>query len=597
MTMGFVVLWFNKKNPLNIITACMFFCFALWTAGMLLTNDLQMGMDRAKTVFRVTSIGWLLFPAFMLSFAVIFAEKRSVYRSVYFPATLAIISALFVALYEYGLLMGPIRPEMFGWFETWQNNVWVYLFYLYYITACVLSLLLFFESASKSKHVYKKKTSVVLFATLSLCLLTGTINEIVMPRLNVIVDITNIFVLIWALGIFYALVKYRFMSITPKSITDDIIAQMAESLIILDDSFTVVFANRAAFAMSGYTEGELKNMPFANLAHSIGAPTGWMKQLLVEGLIKNSEMELRDKTGKSIPILLTASLITDEGDIKGSICIINDITERKVYEQKLKNDIEKMKELDRLKDDFLSIVSHELRTPITAIRGYLSFFLNGAFGAMSPEQKDVMERVRSNTDRLLTLINNLLDMSKIEAGFLTIEFSNINIVRVVEESMNEILLLAQNNGISLYFKNKPAGEILLEADRERIKQVMLNLLSNAIKFSGPNTEVVVSIVENYVMDRAKAETIYDSTGNAVREGNYVMICVKDEGVGLNEEQKKKIFGRFYQAERADNRKHSGTGIGLYISRKIVEAHGGFFVIESQGLDKGTAFSFYLPKNR
>jgi signal transduction histidine kinase len=223
---------------------------------------------------------------------------------------------------------------------------------------------------------------------------------------------------------------------------------------------------------------------------------------------------------------------------------------------------------DRLKDDFVASVSHELRTPLTSIRGYVELLLEGDVGELNEEQERFLAVVDRNADRLLTVVGDLLFVSQVEAGVISLERKPFELTGLLQEAVEAARPAAESKGIELDLTAVDVAEV--EADRGRIAQVLDNLLSNAIKFtpSGGNVRV-----------RASAT------------GHRATIEVADSGLGISAEDQARLFTRFFRTSAATA--IQGTGLGLTIVKAIVESHGGKITVKSQ-VAVGTVFSVELP---
>lgn len=239
----------------------------------------------------------------------------------------------------------------------------------------------------------------------------------------------------------------------------------------------------------------------------------------------------------------------------------------------LKAQNEKLKELNRLKTDFVSTVSHELRTPLTAIKGSIGLILGGVTGEMPLEAQEMLKITQKNTDRLIRLINEVLDVAKIEAGAIQMRFDKHSLADTISHAILGIEGYARTRGIKVEW-NRPQTSPLVVIDRDRIEQVITNLLSNAIKFTESGSKVVV---------------------HSFWESDRVVIEVADTGEGIPEEFLDRIFQKFQQAESAAHKAKEGTGLGLTIAKAIVEEHGGAIWVKSK-LGSGSTFSFSIPWN-
>jgi len=236
----------------------------------------------------------------------------------------------------------------------------------------------------------------------------------------------------------------------------------------------------------------------------------------------------------------------------------------------------KLKELDQMKDDFVSSVSHELRSPLTSIKGYVDFILRGKAGPLNKKLIEYLTIVKNNTSRLGMFINDILDLAKIEARRFDLGKEALELPPLIEEMVTFFQPQAEEGKIQLEAV-VPTSVSLVSADPDKLRQVFTNLLSNAFKFTPEGGKITIE---------AK---------NSASE-NFVEIAVKDTGAGIAQEELKKVFDKFQQIKPSEGKvkKVKGTGLGLAIVRGIVEAHGGRIWIESQ-LNKGSNFIFTLPK--
>jgi putative tryptophan/tyrosine transport system substrate-binding protein len=233
---------------------------------------------------------------------------------------------------------------------------------------------------------------------------------------------------------------------------------------------------------------------------------------------------------------------------------------------------EKLKELDRMKSDFVSHVSHELRTPLTAIKGAVDLMLREVAGPLTEKQIHYLTRVRSNTQHLAGLINDLLDLSKIESGRIDVKSSRVSLAGLVRDVVEGLRPVAAEKVITLEATVREPS-ILVWADRDKINQVLTNLIGNAIKFTPAQGRVTVSASRN--------------------GGESVQVSVCDTGPGVPPEEKEKIFAKFYQVAKVNGENSKGTGLGLAIAKALVELHGGKIWVESEE-GRGATFYFTLP---
>ncbi|MCU1487621.1 MAG: two-component hybrid sensor and regulator [Actinomycetia bacterium] len=225
--------------------------------------------------------------------------------------------------------------------------------------------------------------------------------------------------------------------------------------------------------------------------------------------------------------------------------------------------------VDRLKSEFVSVVSHELRTPLTSIRGSLGLLSSGAMGELPSDASEMVAIATSNTDRLVRLINDILDLERIEGGHEALELRMVPVAELLDDAASAVRGAAQTAGVAIEVE---APDIAIEVDGDRMIQAVTNLLGNAVKFSEPGSTVVV---------------------DAVVRGHQIALQVRDQGRGIPPDMLEAVFERFQQVDASDAREKGGTGLGLAIVRTIVQRHGGRVEVTST-VGEGSCFSIVLP---
>ncbi|MGH4121084.1 PAS domain-containing sensor histidine kinase [Clostridium sp.] len=274
------------------------------------------------------------------------------------------------------------------------------------------------------------------------------------------------------------------------------------------------------------------------------------------------------------------TLLDDNNKVVGLILSARDITKRIEAEQVIKENKEKeiflnqAIEYDKFRTDFFANISHELRTPINVILGTIQLMnlkFEELFKENDEKSKKHLRTMKQNCYRLVRLIDNLIDVTKIDAGYFEIHLSNCNIVSVIEEITLSVAEYVENKGISLIFDTE-IEEKIIACDKDKIERIMLNLISNAIKFTKLGGDLLVNIFER---------------------SDSIVVSVRDTGIGIPKEKQTCIFDRFIQVDKSLTRNREGSGIGLSLVKALVEMHGGKIFLESQ-VNVGSEFSFELP---
>jgi len=234
--------------------------------------------------------------------------------------------------------------------------------------------------------------------------------------------------------------------------------------------------------------------------------------------------------------------------------------------------IAKLKQLDRLKTEFLTTMSHELRTPLNSIIGFADVLLQGIDGELNEYAQQDVQLIYNSGQHLLTLINDVLDLSKIEAGLMELHPIPLNAAELVTEVIDAAQILAKNKNIDLNYTITP-NMSLVYGDKTRLKQILMNLVDNGIKFTRQGSVVI--------------------TIQPARTPKMAQFSIADTGIGISEEEQKRLFGRFQQADMSKTRLHGGMGIGLAICKQLIDMHGGQIWLESK-LDVGSTFYFTIP---
>ena len=343
---------------------------------------------------------------------------------------------------------------------------------------------------------------------------------------------------------------------TELRIKDEAIASSINAIILADLEGNLTYANRSFLNMWGYDDKEVLGKPVAEFFQ-----TKEKAFEIIEALHHREswtgEPVARRKDNSTFDVQLLASVVADETG--KSICMIAsvvDITERKRIEQ--------------MKNDFVSLASHELRTPLTSIVGYVDLILNEDVGKISAEQREFLEIISQNTQKLEALINDVLDIEKIESGRIKLKLEKVNLTEIIEACINTFKVMAQDKALKLEKEIKTA-QIYVLGDADRLSQVFSNLLSNAIKYTKEGrVKVTLQTKER-----------------------FASVSVEDSGVGMSQEDQRRIFTRFFRAEDSYVRKTSGTGLGLSIAKATIERHNGDIKIKSK-LGEGSKFEVILP---
>jgi len=356
--------------------------------------------------------------------------------------------------------------------------------------------------------------------------------------------------------------------------TRSLIESNIDALMTTDASGIITDVNKQMEALTGCTRDELIGAPFKSYFTDPERAEAAIKLVLSEKKVTDFELTARALDGKKTVVSYNATTFYDRGrTLQGVFAAARDVTERKRVEEELKQAKAAAESASRTKSDFLASMSHEIRTPMNAIMGIADLL---AKTPLSLEQDKYVQIFRRAGDNLLNLINDILDLSKVEASQLELEQTGFSLVDLLEKVTEMVALRAHEKGLSLLFEIAPDVPTDLVGDPTRLRQVLLNLIGNAIKFTESGE---VSL-------RVTRETDF-SVPTALR------FTISDTGIGIPGEKLDRVFERFRQADSSTTRRFGGSGLGLTISKRLVELMGGRIWVES-AVEKGSVFSLAVP---
>jgi len=349
--------------------------------------------------------------------------------------------------------------------------------------------------------------------------------------------------------------------------TRSLIESNIDALMTTDPLGIVTDVNQQMEALTGATREELIGSPFKNYFTDPARAEDGIRQVLKESKVTNYELTARAKNGKETVVSYNAATFYDrEGKLQGVFAAARDVTDRKRFEQTLQ-------EANRMKSEFLANMSHELRTPLNGIIGFSEFLIDGKPGKVNAKQNEYLNDVLNSARHLLQLINDVLDLAKVESGKMELNPETFSIRKAVEEVCAVIRSIAHKKQIEIAVSLSPdLQEVTL--DQQKFKQVLYNLLSNAVKFTEPGGQVEIL--------------------SAPRDHGRFQVAVRDTGIGIRPEDLKRLFREFEQLDSGAARHFEGTGLGLALTKKIVEFQHGSIEVESE-FGKGSLFTAIFPQ--
>lgn len=374
------------------------------------------------------------------------------------------------------------------------------------------------------------------------------------------------------------------------------VEQAAEAILVTDIKGRIQYVNPAFTVISGYSREEaLGNTP--QMLNSDQNPPGLFSKMwedILSGRIWKGTVINRKKTGELYYEEMTVTPVLDsEGKISNFIALKKDVTDRVRAEEELQRknielgDAREMADTaNKAKSEFLANMSHELRTPLNAVLGFSDMLLLGMTGSLTDKQMHYIRDIYESGRHLLSLINDILDLSKVEAGKMSAEYAEIKVKGLIEYCLMFFKEKALKHNIEMT-TDLEDDMLVLEADERQVKQVLVNLLSNAVKFTPNGGSVSVNA-------RKGIGDLGSGTGKAEPCRDLIEISVEDSGIGIKPEDIPRLFQPFQQLGSPYNKKYKGTGLGLALCKKIVELHAGKIWAESE-VGKGSRFIFMLPQ--
>jgi PAS domain S-box-containing protein len=440
---------------------------------------------------------------------------------------------------------------------------WVHAIYAYGIL--LFSAILLARWYNRSPKLYKDQALYLLIGVVAPWIANGLYIFFDWPISYL--DPTPIAFTLSGASMGWALYRFRLLDILPVA-RDIIVENMTDAVLVIDRLGRLVDVNAAAIGLMQQKEADVIGKPIIDVLAN--------RRELVQQFSNvdeaSTEIQL-DIRGKLTTFDLRLSPLRNrQQEVTGRIVVLRDISALKQINDDLKTAREQADELTRLKSQFLATMSHELRTPLNAIIGFSELMLTGMVGDLSDNHYKYQERILSNSKNLLSLINDILDISKIEAGRMELQSQPFDLKEWLDNLVEQNAVLAQDKGIAFSHEIDPHLPDVLIGDASRLRQILVNLLANAIKFT-PEGMVKLKICKH--------------------DKDHWSIIVSDTGIGIPPHKQETIFHEFQQVDNSSTREYGGTGLGLAIVRKFVLMMGGIVRVNSS-LGEGSVFTVILP---
>lgn len=626
----YIFLFFPKKN-----TNRLFFLFVLsiviFNIGEFFT---RMSITKEEALFwgRITYSVLTIGACFFLHFSLVFPRKivlkgYNVF-SRYFLSCVYILGSIVYIFFIYFTSIRDVQQTEWGYrLVLTGQTIFVVIWFL--ILSGLTIYTIFYKYFFMDIDDIEKKQIRLVFIGASLILVIAIVTNILPPLFHfTLFPMASVSTSLFIIFIAYALIKYKFLSFPATIIAENILDTMSDLVIVIDRKGNIININKSALNHLGYNKDEMLNFPLKKIvktpAFKKDAKTVKPSVFSIlsidnnDNRLKDFEVDFITKQGKYIPMNISTSSISDiNKNLEGVVIVARDLTvtkklindlqevknkleervkertmelvntnkelqigikERKRAEEKLRRSQTKieqqniqLKKADRIKTDFLNVTSHELRTPMSSIKGYTQMISEQILGQINDEQKKALDVILRNTNRLDALIQDILDVSRLESGTMKFEVVQTDVKNMILETVETIKPFANIKNIEITTKFKD-NLPTLNIDKERIKQVLTNILNNAIKFSTDGSAINIF---------------------TTNEEESILFEIQDFGRGIPRNELKKVFNIFYQVDSGEDRKYGGVGLGLAISRGIVLTHGGKMWVKSK-MNEGSTFSFTVP---
>ncbi len=459
------------------------------------------------------------------------------------------------------------------------TGIWFWVHSAYsYVLIMTASYLLFRQFAG-SPGLYRRQLVALLVSVIA-----PMIANAVTIFGNQPIDYTPFAFAVTGLSLTWGLLRFQLLNLVPIA-RNLVVDSMTDGVIVLDAQGRIVDLNPTAKQIISRSTPDAIGKPIIKVIALLDTKLDLSRWAITSGVVKD-ELVLGEGENQRVMDVHLSSLYDRQHQLSGRVVMFRDITDRKLAEQQIRNQNEALvtanhelaearkqaEHATQLKSQFLATMSHELRTPLNAVIGYSEIQIMGIAGELTGKQREYQDRILANALHLLGLINDILDLSRIEAGRMDLLLMPFNLQTWIDEIVLQNRVLAEEKQLAIDIQVDPRLPEVIVADSERLKQVVINLLSNAVKFTQEGS--------------IKIDVTYN-------DSETWKIEVQDTGIGIPIHAQETIFEEFRQVDGTSQRQYSGTGLGLAIVRKLVIMMGGHIRLKSE-VGKGSTFSIILP---
>lgn len=564
----------NPKALVNKICAGFLICFSIWSFSNSFIHNPYTKKNVAVLFDKISSLGWASFCVFFLWFILAFTRKNDILKKKWLYMPFAGLPLVFIYKHWDNTLFPDLFKEVYGWGTKASQSIWVYLLYVYLLTFVGTALFILAHFIRRTRNPVQKKQAKIIFITAMIGVVSGSATDLIFPLFDLhnIPDIGSVFLIPWAIGVVYAMVRYKFLTITPATAASNIISTMYDCLIILNMERSIVSVNKAALELLGYKEMELKGTAVRKLFTEEEVKNGVGENIYREENLKNKDTILRTKDGRDIPVLFSCSVLTDDAGNKGGIvCIARDISERK----KLEEEVLRHKNLESI-GILARGIAHDFNNLLSIITGNISLALD----ELSPGEKGYKY--------WLAVENASLKAAELTSKFMTfsqgggLKREKVILSHILKEVMETEPAL---QGANISYNIDTADDLMpIAGDQRQVSQLLQNLFLNALEAVPEAGNISISVQAGNI-------TVIPQNEFQLKPGNYVRVIIEDNGTGITAENMDKVFDPYFSTK--DNVTQKGMGLGLTLCYSIVRRHDGYITVDSRE-GKGTTVTFYLP---
>ncbi len=575
VSLGTNALRIDRKATLNMVFFGLCMSFAVWSYAYSFVYGAA-NKEAAWIWFKCSAVGWCTFAGIGLHFFCVLTRRKEAMRKWWLYALLYVPAILFLYRAWTGTITAKdFEPSPLGWVEiAAAESPWFWFYTMNYTVCLLIGFALVIDWGMRSKLPSQKKQAWMIVGTGMATFALGFLINTLLPVLGIrkLPLVAPVIILIWASGIWYAIVRFKFLILTPAVAAEQIVERMQDVLILVDPEGRITKVNKQVGELTGYDDGDIVGekvsaiLPDTVLLEYLSAVGGE-----IVGDLTRYQCDCVTASGTTVPLAIDCSSVLNEiGELVGFVIVGHDIRETKLLQVAK----EAAEAANKAKSEFLASMSHEIRTPMNAIIGMADLL---AETPLTPEQQNYVFIFKSAGENLLGIINDILDLSKVEAGHLELEMVSFDLVELVEKTCEIMAMRAHKKDIELMCHIAPDVPTHIVGDPNRLRQILVNLVGNAIKFTEKG-EVTITV----------------ETAESDAEGETrLRFSIRDTGIGIPLEQQGIIFESFTQVDSSTARRYGGTGLGLPIAKRLVGLWGGDIWVESEP-GQGSAFYVVLP---